>query len=357
MAFFEKRYHAPGTPPGTLSEVPATEQEEPRIRVIHYSQESISVEEGVDVDSCASLPLDQGITWLHVQGQPTQTIVRRIGDIFGLHALALEDVLNSGQRPKLETFDDQLFAILSLPVMEEDVVSVRQVSCFLSEHFMVSFCEGAHLPVELLIKRLNDKKSWLRTKGIDFLFYSLADIVVDQGFVVLESFGFQLEDLEDQILESTGTETLQNLHLIKRELILLRRMLWPQREVISDLMRNDFPLIQQDTDIYLRDCYDHTIQILDLLETYREMSGSMVDIYLSSVSNKMNETMRILTVIATIFIPLTFIVGVYGMNFDQSASAWNMPELRWPYGYLLIWGLMMLVAGVMVRFFRRRGWL
>lgn len=187
------------------------------------------------------------------------------------------------------------------------------------------------------------------------MLYSLLDVVIDQGFPVLENFGLQLEDLEEQILKTAGDDTLENIHTLKRELILLRRMLWPQREVINQLLRGDLALVREETLVYLRDCYDHTIQIMDLLETYRDMTGSMLDIYLSGVSNRMNEVMRVLTVIATIFIPLTFIVGVYGMNFDRSAP-WNMPELGWPYGYLLVWLVMIVIAVLMLMFFRRRGW-
>jgi magnesium transporter len=187
--------------------------------------------------------------------------------------------------------------------------------------------------------------------------YSLLDTVIDQGFPVLESFGLELEELEEQILASVAGATLEKIHTVKRELILLRRMLWPQREVINQLLRGDQALVQEDTLIYLRDCYDHTIQVMDLLETYRDMTGSMLEIYLSSVNNQMNQVMRLLTVIATIFIPLTFIAGVYGMNFDRNAGPWNMPELGWHYGYLLIWAIMILVALVMLVFFRRRKWI
>ncbi|MGB5570362.1 MAG: magnesium/cobalt transporter CorA, partial [Sedimenticolaceae bacterium] len=231
-----------------------------------------------------------------------------------------------------------------------------QVSFFLNESFLVSFYEGDFELFEPIVRRLQEKGSRLRSRGTDFLLYGLLDMTIDRGFPVLESFGQQLETLEEEILGANGGNTLERIHIVKRELILLRRMLWPQREVVNQLLRDDHALVHEGVRVYLRDCYDHTIQVMELLETYRDMSTSMLDIYLSSVSNRMNEVMRLLTVIATIFIPLTFIVGVYGMNFDRSAGPWNMPELSWPFGYLSVWLIMIAVAGLMLAFFRRRGW-
>jgi len=355
MAFFTKRYHPPGTAPGTLIEAPAVDHAPLRIRLIDYCADEITIRDDVDASECGPYLQRDSMTWVHVQGRPTEAALQELGTAFSLHSLALEDVLNTGQRPKVEPFDDQLFIIMSMPLMEAELVNVQQIAFFLNKTFLVSFYEGDFAPFELIVKRLRDNGSRLRTKGVDFLLYSLMDVVIDQGFPVLENFGLQLEDLEEQILMAAGRETLEKIHVVKRELILLRRMLWPQREIINQLLRGDDGLFHEDTLVYLRDCYDHTIQVMDLLETYRDMTGSMLDIYLSSVSNRMNDIMRVLTVIATIFIPLTFIVGVYGMNFDR-ASPWNMPELGWPYGYLVVWGAMIAIAGFMLAFFRRRGW-
>ena len=357
MAFFTKRFHPPGTPPGTLTEVPATESAPLRIHLIDYNEAEITVYDDIDASECRPFLQRDSVTWVHVQGQPTEVALRELGEIFQLHSLALEDVSNRGQRPKVETFNDHLFAIMVLPLMETDLVEVHQVSFFLSKTFLVSFCEGDFAPFQPIIKRLQDKGSQLRSQGTDFLFYSLIDVVVDQGFPVLEKFGLQLEELEDQVLDAVDKDTLGNIHIVKRELTLLRRMLWPQRGVISQLLHGDSTLLQADMQIYLRDCYDHTIQVMDLLETYREMTGSMLDIYLSNISNRTNEVMRVLTVIATIFIPLTFITGVYGMNFDRTAGSWSMPELSWPYGYLLVWLVMIAITALMLVYFRRRGWL
>ena len=357
MAFFTKRYHPPGTPPGTLIEARTPDPSPLRIRLIDYSRDTITVLDDIDASECAPYLLRDTMTWVHVQGRPTETALRELGSAFGLHSLALEDVLNTGQRPKIEPFDDQLFIVMSLPLLQDDLVDVQQIAFFLSETFLVSFYEGDFEPFEPVLKRLRDGGSRLRARGVDFLLHSLVDVVIDQGFPVLENFGLQLEELEERLLTAAGRETLEKIHVVKRELIFLRRMLWPQREVVNQLLRGDEGLVREETLVYLRDCYDHTIQIMDLLETYRDMIGSMLDIYLSSVSNRMNEIMRMLTVIATIFIPLTFIVGVYGMNFDRTASAWNMPELGWPYGYLLVWAIMIGIVVAMMALFRRRGWL
>jgi magnesium transporter len=240
--------------------------------------------------------------------------------------------------------------------MVDGLVSVGQVSVVLWGNMLVSFCEFDFSRFESIVTRLQNQGGRLRSRGVDFLLYSILDVTVDEGFPVLEDFGGQLEDLETQILSEANQQTLEQIHTIKRELILLRRMLWPQREVINRLLRDDFEQIKTDTLVYLRDCYDHTVQILDLLETYRDMTGSMLDIYLSSVSNRTNEVMRVLTIIATIFIPLTFIAGVYGMNFDRNAGRLSMPELGWPYGYLAVWLVMIGIAVFMLAMFRKRGW-
>ena len=357
MAFFTKRYHPPGTPPGTLVEAPASETAPLRIQLIDFDAKRIMIRDDVAVSECAPFLQHDSVTWMHVRGRPTEATLRELGAAFRLHSLALEDVLNIGQRPKVEPFDDQLFIVMSMPEVVSGLVRVEQVSFFLGSNFLVSFCEGGFAAFQEIVKRLNEQGSRLRSRGADFLLYSLLDMVIDRGFPVLESFGIKMEVLEEQILESATRDTLGKIHTVKRELILLRRMLWPQREVINELLRGDQALVQEDTLIYLRDCYDHTIQVMDLLETYRDMSAGMLDIYLSSVNNHMNQIMRLLTVIATIFIPLTFIVGVYGMNFDRNAGPWNMPELGWPYGYLLVWLAMSTIAGLMLFFFRRRKWI
>ncbi|BFT29688.1 magnesium/cobalt transporter CorA [Alteromonas sp. D210916BOD_24] len=356
MEYFDKRYHQPGTPPGTLKSAAMAGSTSLAIHLFDYSETTFSHIEDANPAQCREYINRDNVTWVHVEGHPTEQSIRELGEIFGLHKLALEDVLNIGQRPKVDEYDDQLFVVVNLPSVTGADFSVQQACFFLGKHYVVSFCSTDFSLFQPVVKRLNEPASRLRKNSADFLLYSLLDIVIDQGFPVLETLGWQLEALEEQILKSVGRDTLERIHTIKRELILLRRMLWPQREVINHLLHGDHGSISEGTMIYLRDCYDHTIQVMDLLETYRDMSGSMLDIYLSSVSNRMNDVMRVLTVIATIFIPLTFIVGVYGMNFDPNAGKWNMPELGWEYGYPLIWLLMISCVGVMVYVFRRKGW-
>ncbi|MFT6099668.1 MAG: magnesium transporter [Arenicella sp.] len=356
MTHLLKRYHPPGTAPGTLKAVPVNEATPLNIRLIDYRKDEINTLNGIDAAACAPYLGNDNITWVHVEGHPSEAVMLELGKLFKLHPLALEDVLNSGQRPKIEPFDDQLFVVMSMPMIAKEQVKVHQVSFFLSEKFLISFCEGDSPVFNEVIKRLRNDGSRLRSRGSDFLLYSLLDVVIDHGFPVLENLGLQLEAIEEQVLTAPDESSLETIHTVKRELIMLRHMLWPQREVINKLLRDDHALIHDDTLIYLRDCYDHSIHVLELLELYRDMTSSILEIYLSSISNRMNEVMKVLTIIATIFIPLTFIVGVYGMNFDTAAGAWNMPELNWAYGYVAIWSVMLVIVILMVIFFRRRKW-
>ncbi len=357
MSLFTKRYHPPGTAPGTLVSDPRALAGRFQIRLIDFDPAQITIREDIEAEDCVSHLRSDAPTWIHVAGRVGPEALHELGRTFGLHHLAVEDVLNSGQRPKMERFDDQIFVIAALASLTAERVAVSQVSLFVGENFLVSLCDAEDEGFEPIVTRMRDPKSRVRNGGIDYLLYALLDLVVDHGFPLLEEFGAQLEELEERILSAVPHETLDDVHRIKRELIQLRRVLWPQREVINQLLRDEGGLIQPGTRVYLRDCYDHTIQIMDFLETYRDMTASLLDIYLSSVSNRMNMTMRVLTVIATIFIPLTFIVGIYGMNFDPGAGPWSMPELGWRYGYLSVWAVMLALAGGMVAFFRRHHWI
>ena len=359
MALFTKHYHPPGTTPGSLQAHPKRVDHPCRFRLVRYDKDAISVVEHGDLAAIEGSPAGHAeLTWLHVQGHPSAEQLTRIRDLYRLHPLAIEDIHNTGQRPKVEEYDGQIFVILSIPHFANGKVSVHQASFFLGDDHVLSFCDSLRDPFDPVLKRMQQSVGKLRGRGSDYLLYALLDATIDQGFPVLEAFGTELEDIEEKIVGQPGRETLVRLHAMKRELILLRRMLWPQREVLNVLMGQENQLIRDETQIYLRDCYDHTIQIMDLLETYRDMSVSLVDIYLSSVSNRLNEIMRVLTVIATIFIPLTFVVGVYGMNFGSNTkSPWAMPELQWYYGYPLVWLVMIVIAAGMLLFFRRRHWL
>lgn len=357
MSYFTKQYHPPGTSPGTLTDRAPPQAGELSITLIDYSDSDFIEKPLASAEECQSYLQRSTTTWIHIQGQPSPRTLQEFARFFALHPLALEDILNTGQRPKIENYDAQLFVITSLPVMLEGEVVSEQISIFANEDTIISFHAGVADPFEPVRKRLRNHSGKIRSRQADYLLYCLLDVIIDEGFPVLDGFGEQLEALEEELLEKPGKDTLRKLHEVKRELLFLRRMLWPQRELLNRLIRDETDFLHEETTLYLRDCYDHTVQIMDLLETYRDMTASMLDVYLSSISYRLNDVMRVLTVIATIFIPLTFIVGVYGMNFSVNPnSPWAMPELYWYYGYPVLWLIMLTVAGGMIFFFRRRGW-
>jgi len=357
MKVFPKRYHPPGTTPGTLAEVspevPLT------LRLVDYTATEVEEQELADLARCRSYLERESTTWLHLQGGVSADTLGELGELLGLHPLALEDVMNRGQRAKVEEYDDQVFVVMHLPAIDDhDLLQTEQVSLFLGKGLLVSFCGGAWDPFEPVREHLRRNLGRIRRRACDYLLYVLLDLVVDHAFPLLEIYGERIEGLENELLERPTEYTMEEIHALRRELLLMRRLLWPQREVLSRLFRQECPCIQHDTRVFLRDCYDHTVQILDLLESYREMASSMLEVYLSSVSNRLNASMRVLTIIATLFIPLTFIVGVYGMNFgSNTTSRWAMPELRWEYGYPAVWLAMIVIAAVMLYLFKRNKWL
>ncbi|TPW09948.1 MAG: magnesium transporter, partial [Halothiobacillaceae bacterium] len=297
-----------------------------------------------------------GTTWVDIQGAPSTDFLHLLGEQFGLHPLALEDVANSGQRPKVESYNDHLFVVLGLPFYEDQQARMSQISLFLGKNFVISLHEERHDPYEVVRKRLRQHNGKMRSREADYLFYTLVDAIIDRGFPLLDWIGGELEELEEELLSKPNKKTLRRLHELKRDLLVLRRTLWPQRETMNSLYRDEETPIHDGIKIYFRDCYDHTIQIMDLLETYRDMTTNMLDLYLNSVSNRLNETIKVLTVVTTIFMPLTFIVGIYGMNFgNNSQSPWAMPELRWDYGYPMVWVVMLVVTGGLLYFFKRKG--
>jgi magnesium transporter len=356
MTRFLKRYHPPGTPPGTLVAHERATPVPAHTSMIDYDEHNWHEIVDIVPNECKSYLDKPTVTWIHVQGHVEPELMQQFGELLNLHALVMEDVLNGGQLPKTESYDEQLFVIMSLPVLLDRTVSIEQLSVVAAENYVISFYAGAQDPFEPLRKRLRNGHGRIRQRGAGYLLYALLDLAIDHGFPVLEKLGEQIEVLEDIILRIADKNSLNALHHVKRELLVLRRMLWPQREVINGLMISEHKLIADTTKHYLRDCYDHTIQIMELIETYREMVASMHDIYLSSVSNRINETMRVLTVIATLFIPPTFLASIYGMNFDRNVSRWNMPELGWPFGYLLLWLVMIVMIVLMLAYFRRKKW-
>lgn len=358
--YFAGRYQAPGTAPGTLSVEAAPQGAPPpiplRLSAMAYDGGEIREWHDIAPEECPAPAEVPGVLWLHVQGTPTPGLLERLGVVYGLHPLALEDVLTQGQRTKFEIYERQYFVVLNHPTRGADgELGVNQVNFFLGENYVVTLDEGGSDRFEPIRARLRGKRL-LRERGADYLFYSLIDVIVDEGFPLLEDFGERLEDLESAVLDEPTKELRNQIHYMKRELVLLRRAWWPQREVVSTLIRDGDDLLSETTRLYLRDCYDHSVRIIDFVETYREMTSSVLDTYLSSVSQRMNDIMKVLTIIATIFMPLTFVVGVYGMNFD-TASPWNLPELHWRFGYFYALGVMLVIALAMLVYFKRKRWL
>lgn len=351
-----KRRNPHWTPAGTLCIDPNAPK--PEVDVIAYGDESFAEEHLDDLQWIEKHKGKHQVLWINVDGLGDSFVVSELGRIFNLHKLALEDVVNGNQRPKVDIYDGHLFVSLRMLYRLQGRVETEQLSMFIGKDFLISFQEG--IPGDCfdpVRDRLRKEASKLRCGRSDFLAYNLIDAVVDAYFPYLEDLGEQLETLEDRLMSDPSREIIQEIHSIKRDLLIVRRAVWPLREMINPLMREETPLISHDTRIFLRDCYDHCIQVVDLLETYREVASSLMDIYLSSISNKMNEVMKVLTIITTIFVPLTFVAGVYGMNFNTEKSPWNMPELNTYYGYPLCWLVMFLIAGAEIFYFWRRGWI
>ena len=348
-----KRRTPIGAPPGTL--IPDPSSVAATISLFGYDQDRLIEKSFATVEEITDADCAHKVTWVNVDGLADIPTIQRLGERFGLHGLALEDVVNVHQRPKLEEFDDHLF-IVTRAFNEEHHGVAEQISLFLGKGFVLTFQErpgGAFDPVRNQLRRANGR---IREFAADYLAYALLDAVTDSFFPALETTGESIAHLEDRVVMSMDTSAMSDIHDMKRDLLDLRRAIWPQREMFSALIRSEMGFIASETKIYLRDCYDHTIQLIDMVETYREIASALVDVYLSSLSNRMNEIMKLLTMIATIFIPLGFVAGLYGMNFDRSFP-WNMPELGWRYGYLMALGLMLAVALGLVFYFKRKGWL
>ncbi|MFP4058037.1 MAG: magnesium/cobalt transporter CorA [Candidatus Brocadiia bacterium] len=324
--------------------------------MIHYTEDRVEEATVDTVDQLAPYRDRDGVTWVNLDGLGDLEAIRGIGSLFGLHPLALEDVLSLRQRPKVDHYPSHIYHVLRM-LHYEQAVETEQVSIFLGKGFVVTFQEHPGDCFQPVRERIAKGKGQIRRQGADYLMYSIVDAVVDGYFPFLEQLGEVVEQLEDEVVEDPSRQTLGRVHEIKRDLLNVRRAVWPLREAINSLIREESDLVGETTRIYFRDCYDHAIQVLDVVETYRELAGGLMDVYLSSLSNKMNEVMKVLTIIATIFIPLTFIAGIYGMNFNPQASPLNMPELDWYWGYPAVWAVMIAVTVAMLCLFRRKGWL
>jgi magnesium transporter len=355
MKLFNKKYHKPGTKAGTMKSNAASIFS---VDLYDFNLERFEVLKDVNVASCKSYIESDTSTWIHVQGDPSIEAMKLLAQSFGMHELYVEDILNVGQRPKSEISDEQIFLILSLPIKTGNKVHIEQISLFLTKNTLVSFATGNINPFPAIVDRLKNKLSKLRKQNIDYLMYALVDTIIDHGYPLLEAYSEQIQSLEDELLATKSESLLGDIHKVRRDLLLVRRRLWPQREVINEILRaDDNPLLSDNTLLHFRDCHDHVISIMEMLETYHEMTSSLMELYLTSVSLKLNDVMKFLTIFTTIFIPPTLIVGLYGMNFNPSASPFNMPELNWQYGYLLVLGLIAVTIGAMLLFFKRKKWI
>ena len=354
---FDYAYEQPGSIPGTLNI--EEDAELPEIVLIDYNSDRANRITNLPPEACAKHMNTESVSWVDVKGLGSESILQRLGKVFDLHPLVLEDVVNVPQRPKVEDYPQQLVIITQMvvPKPSGEGFWLEQVSLVVGKNYLLTVQENPEkdcfLPVR---RRIQYNKGSIREMGADYLAYALWDAIIDGFFPVLEIYGEKIEDLEDEVIFNPSNSSLADVYQIKRELLALRRAIWPQRNALNTLIRDGSSVIDPEILIFLRDCYDHTVQIIDIIETYRELASSLTDIYLSAISNKMNEVMKLLTVISSIFIPLTFIAGIYGMNFNPDASPCNMPELNWYWGYPFCWALMITTAAALVCFFWRRGW-
>jgi len=354
LADLSRRRAPPGARPGTLIADP--EARAPTIHVIGYGGAGI---EESDIADPAALDEFVGkfpVTWVNVDGVGNVDTIRKLGELFNIHGLALEDIVNLHQRPKAEAYEDHIFIVTRIPHTVPRL-DTEQVSLILGRDHILTFQETSGDCFNNVRRRIRAAQGRIRDSGSDYLAYALIDAAIDSFFPVLEDYGEQVEELEQRALTDPDRSLIRSVHRVKRDFLTLRRTIWPLREMLNTMVRDENRLISDQTRIYLRDCYDHTVQLMDVLETYREVASGLFDIYHSSMSTRINEIMKVLTVITTLFIPMSFIASLYGMNFDAKASPWNMPELGWYYGYPASLALMGAIAGGMLLYFRSKGWI
>jgi magnesium transporter len=350
-------YDRPGTTPGQLNisvDAPPAE-----LVLIDYDRDRSTRLSLTDPDTIAKYLQTHTVSWIDVLGLGNMATWEALSPIFNLHRLLVEDIVNVPQRPKIEHYQDQLLIIAIMVVLNPDGsgFTKEQVSLVLGKNYLLTVQEEPEEDCFHGVRqRIEIDRGIIRTQGADYLAYCLLDAIVDGFFPVLEYYGELIEQLEDEVMLHPDRSTLAKIHKVRRELLTIRRAIWPQRDAINSLIRDGSDLISSDVQVYLRDCYDHTVQVMDMVETYRELATGLMDVYLSAVSNKMNEIMKLLTIVSAIFIPLTFIAGLYGMNFDRSKSPLNMPELGWEWGYPFCLALMSIIASFLVYLFWKRGW-
>jgi magnesium transporter len=349
------RHTKPGTAPGTLAGRAPVPDEALDFTLVEYTAEKCVVLHGVEVDECRFHLGTPDKTWIDVAGRPSSEMLRDLGLAFNLHPLALEDVFHGNQRSKLDIYGNQGFIVLNDPAYDEGQIKLRQVSIFFGENYVISFHEHKLDVFKPVRDRLEMSGSRLRTFGIDYLVYALIDLVVDRKFPLIEALANQLEILEDEALGHPEETTLGSIHQARRALVTFHRIEWAERETILGVMRPETPFIMPETRTYLRDCFDHAISVLELLESYREMCNGLMEVYLMQASNRMSEVMKTMAVITVFFMPLSFLAGIYGMNFERDVG--NMPELGWKYGYVFFWSLVVVIVVSLYWWLRRKRWL
>lgn len=348
-----KRSEKAGLSPGSPVYVGKKKVEQVKISIIDYDAQNFEIREVKTVEECYPFRDTSTVTWINVGGLHEIPIVEKLGQCYGLHPLIVEDILNTEQRPKMDIFDDYIFMVLRMHLCADDShkIDSEQVSIILGANFVITFQEKEGDIFDGVRHRIGNNIGRIRKAGSDYLAYALLDALVDSYFNVLENIDEEIEEIEEELVTSPTLETSRKIHFLRKEMILFRKSVWPLRETISLLQRTETPLLKDTTSVYLRDLYDHTIQVIDTAETLRDMVSGMLDIYLTGISNRLNEIMKFLTLFASIFIPLTFIVGIYGMNFDY------MPELKWKWGYFAILLVMLLIGLSLLFYFRKKRWL
>jgi len=350
--FLKKSSKKAGLPPGTVVFVGEQKVEEIRITLIDYDENQYNEREIENIEDSFPYKDSSSISWINIDGVHQVDVIEKLGAHFVLHPLLQEDVVNTHQRPKFDEFDDHLFIVLRMFFLNEveNKLEGEQISFIVGANFVISFQEKQGDVFEQVRERLRKGKGRIRKKGSDYLAYCLVDAIVDSYYTILETLGEHIESLQEELVSEPKQEDLQIIQDLKRDMLFIRKSVWPLREVIGGLVRSESTLIKEDVLVYVRDVYDHVIQAIDTIETYRDMLSAMLDIYLSSVGNRMNQVMKVLTIIATIFIPMTFLAGIYGMNFKY------MPELEWRYAYLVFWIVVSVVLIAMIAYFKRKKW-
>jgi len=357
--YLKKRNHSLGLPPGSLVHVGRKRTDPIRISVFDYDEFFVEEKELEHIEDCFSYRDTNTITWINIDGIYDAHLIEKIGSHFSIHPLILEDVMNTGQRPKIESFENYLYIVLKMLYHDKlnNKIESEQISIILLKNLVISFQEKPGDIFNTIRERIRTGKGRIRKAGADYLAYVLLDTIVDHYFIIMESIGEKIEEIDENLIDHSSPETLHQIHRLKADMIFLKKSIWPLRELISSLLREDTELITNTINIYLRDVYDHCIQVMDAIDSYRDIISGLIEIYMSNMSNKMNEVMKVLTIFASIFIPLTFIAGIYGMNFNPNISPFNMPELNWFWGYPFVLIIMLSMATIMLFYFKRKNWI